>query len=77
MTRRLDGLSWPLVLLACATIGLSPYAPPHVWEKLQMLVAGELTRPLDWFDLVLHGAPWALLFLKAGVAAGSRPPSSS
>jgi hypothetical protein len=29
-----------------------------------MLFAGTLRRPLDWFDLVLHTAPIALLILK-------------
>ncbi|PJA76755.1 MAG: RND transporter, partial [Nitrospirae bacterium CG_4_9_14_3_um_filter_53_35] len=46
------------------TIGLAPFAPPHVWEKLRMLAKGRLVRPLDWFDLFMHGAPWILLILK-------------
>jgi hypothetical protein len=33
-----------------------------------MLSRGELVRPIDWFDLVLHGTPWILLFLKVGVS---------
>jgi membrane protein required for beta-lactamase induction len=33
----------------------------HLWEKLQMLFAGALTRPIDIFDLFLHGAPVVLL----------------
>ncbi len=45
--------------------------PPHIVEKLQMLSRGTLTRPVDWFDLFLHGAPWLLLLLKA-VASGRR-----
>lgn len=54
-----------LFLIAALTLGLAPFVPePHVWEKLKMLAAGTLTRPLDIFDLVLHGAPWALLGLK-------------
>lgn len=61
----LDKLSWPIVLLLCATIGLAPFAPePHVWEKLKMLAAGELARPIDIFDLALHGAPFLLAALK-------------
>jgi hypothetical protein len=28
-------------------------------------VKGRLVRPIDWFDLVLHGTPWVLLILKA------------
>jgi hypothetical protein len=30
-----------------------------------MLSKGQLVRPIDWFDLALHGAPWVLLILKA------------
>jgi hypothetical protein len=33
----------------------------HLWEKLKMLFAGALTRPIDIFDLFLHGAPVVLL----------------
>jgi hypothetical protein len=25
---------------------------------------GRLVRPIDWFDLLLHAAPWLLLVLK-------------
>jgi len=46
-------------------LGLAPFTPePHLLEKLKMLIAGELVRPIDIFDLVLHGAPWVLLVLK-------------
>jgi hypothetical protein len=61
----LDSISWGLVIIACATLGLAPFAPPHIVEKLAMLWRGELVRPIDWFDLALHGAPWLLLVLKA------------
>jgi hypothetical protein len=33
-------------------------------EKLKMLIAGELVRPIDIFDLTLHGTPWVLLVSK-------------
>jgi hypothetical protein len=54
------------VLVAFAVLlGLAPFAPePHLWEKLKMLFAGTLARPIDIFDLVLHSAPWVLLGLK-------------
>ena len=60
----LNNLPWGLLLIACLTIGLAPFHPPHVIEKLQMLAKGTLVRPLDWFDLLLHGTPWGLLLLK-------------
>jgi len=61
-------LPWGLVVLACLTLGLAPFAPPHIWEKLQMLSKGQLIRPIDWFDLALHAAPWVVLILKAVVS---------
>jgi hypothetical protein len=57
----------PLVgfLVVALTLGLAPFSPePHVWEKLKMLYGGELTRPIDIFDLFLHGVPWLALGLK-------------
>lgn len=54
-----------LFLLAALTLGLAPFVPePHVWEKLKMLAAGDLSRPIDIFDLLLHGLPWLLLGFK-------------
>lgn len=51
--------------LVALTLGLAPFTPePHVWEKLRMLASGMLVKPLDWFDLLLHGAPWLLLLAK-------------
>jgi len=50
----------PLLLLvaACLTLGLAPFHPePHLWEKLKLLLSGNLRRPIDVFDLLLHGAP--------------------
>ncbi len=69
MTRWLDALPWTVVVIACATLGLAPFVPLlHVVEKLGMLGRGRLVRPIDWFDLVLHGFPWALLAAKAAAA---------
>ena len=55
---------WILIVVAL-TLGLAPFVPePHVWEKLKMLAAGTLSRPIDIFDLLYHGVPWLLLALK-------------
>lgn len=53
-----------IILILCLTIGLAPFNPPHLWEKLHLLVKGQLVRPIDWFDLLLHGTPWLLLLAK-------------
>ena len=61
----LDSLPLWLLVLACLTLGLAPFVPePHLWEKLKMLAAGTLVRPLDIFDLLLHAAPFVLLAAK-------------
>lgn len=58
----IDRLPIGLLLMASLTLGLAPFVPePHVWEKLKMLAEGSLQRPLDIFDLLLHGTPWILL----------------
>jgi hypothetical protein len=67
----LDRVPWYLAILGCLTLGLAPFAPPHVWEKAMMLAEGRLVRAIDWFDLLFHGLPWIVLFLK-GVAAMRR-----
>lgn len=64
MRKLLNKVPLSLLLVLCLTLGLAPFTPPHVWEKLQMLVAGELVRPIDIFDLLMHGTPWILLILK-------------
>ncbi len=63
----------PLVTLLILTLflGLAPMTPePHVLEKLRLLAAGALTRPIDIFDLFLHGTPWLLLGAKLLRMAG-------
>ena len=62
-----DSLDWILVVVACLTLGLAPFTPPHIVEKLQMLAKGKLVKPIDWFDMFFHGIPWILLILKAGL----------
>ena len=74
LTRWLSSLPWAGLVIACATLGLAPFLPvPHVIEKLGMLVRGQLVRPIDWFDLALHGSPWAALIAKAVVTRRRRP----
>ena len=61
----LDQLPWNIVIIACLTLGLAPFVPePHIWEKLKMLGAGTLVRPLDIFDLLMHAAPFLVALAK-------------
>jgi len=57
----------PLLTLAIIAIplALAPFTPePHLWQKLKLLVNGELTQAIDILDLLLHGTPATLLLLK-------------
>ena len=54
----------PLAIIAIA-LALAPITPePHLWQKLKMLFAAELSKPIDIFDLFLHGTALVLLLLK-------------
>ena len=54
-----------VLFIIALTLGLAPFSPqPHVLEKLGMLFSGELSKPIDIFDLLLHGTPWVLLAVK-------------
>lgn len=67
--------STPVYIFAvlALTLGLAPFFPePHIIEKLKMLWAGTLTRPIDIFDLVFHATPWLLLILKLARMAMTR-----
>jgi len=64
----LDQLPWSLVIIACLTLGLAPFMPePHIWEKLKMLAAGTLVKPIDIFDFLMHATPFIIAALKLAV----------
>ncbi|MCI0506062.1 MAG: hypothetical protein L0Z73_08105 [Gammaproteobacteria bacterium] len=46
---------WILLLLAVGLGIAPPGSQPHLVEKLLMLADGALERPVDIFDLFLHG----------------------
>lgn len=57
----------PLAVLIIITIvlGLAPLtAEPHLFEKSKMLLAGTLVKPIDIFDLIMHGTPAVLLIIR-------------
>jgi hypothetical protein len=61
----LDKIPLTTLVVISLLLGLAPFVPePHVWEKLKMLAAGTLSKPIDIFDLFMHGTPWVLLVLK-------------
>jgi len=71
----IDRLPISVLLLVALTLGLAPFVPePHIWEKLKLLASGELVRPIDIFDLILHAAPWLLLAVKIARPGRSKGP---
>jgi hypothetical protein len=69
----LDRISYSVILPFALFLTFAPFSPePHLWEKLKMLAAGALVRPVDIFDLFLHATPLVLLVLKLLREAGKR-----
>ncbi len=58
-------------LLISLTLGLAPFVPePHIVGKVRWVLGGAVgMQPMDYFDLVLHGAPWVYLIITLGKAA--------
>ena len=64
MKKWLLNVSWAHLVMFCLLLGLAPFNPPHIYEKLVLLFSWSLTKPIDVFDLLMHGLPWILLLLK-------------
>jgi hypothetical protein len=61
----IDQLPLPLLLVITVLMLGAPFVPePHLVEKMRMLSAGTLTRPLDIFDVFWHLLPATLLVIK-------------
>lgn len=61
----LDKIPLQMIALPAVLLALAPFVPePHLWQKLKMLADGTLHRPIDIFDLFLHGSPMILLGIK-------------
>jgi hypothetical protein len=61
----LDKIPFSLLIILSLTLGLAPFTPmPHLFEKITMLLAGELVQPIDILDLFMHASPVVLLFAK-------------
>ena len=61
----LDKIPYIYIVPLAIILALAPFSPePHLWEKLKMLFAGTLVRPIDIFDLFLHGTPLVILVMK-------------
>ena len=68
---------WVLLVLAVAMGIAPPGSQPHLLEKLIMLGNGTLVRPIDIFDLILHGSFPVLLVVKLARMAFLKTRSSA
>jgi len=52
-----------MALFASLTLGLTPFYPePHIVGKIRWVLGGAIgMKPMDYFDLILHGIPWLAL----------------
>jgi hypothetical protein len=63
--RWLDRIPLLWLALIAAWLAVAPVLPePHLVEKLRLLSQGELTQPIDIFDLLLHSVPLPVLALR-------------
>ncbi len=70
--KMLEKIPYLLLIIVSLTLGLAPFTPrPHLVEKLAMLLAGALVKPIDILDLVIHASPIVLLIVKIGHGAVS------
>lgn len=75
LIEKLRGVAWPTLLLPAVLLGLAPFTPePHLWQKLKMLTAGELAKPIDIFDLFLHGTLPLLVLIKLAIGSKKTTP---
>jgi hypothetical protein len=52
-----------IAFIASLTLGLAPFIPePHIWGKIKWIVGGAKGMAfMDWFDFIMHGAPFVWL----------------
>ncbi len=61
-----DALPLGVILIPALFLGLAPFVPePHLVEKIRMLANGDLNKPIDIFDLIMHGVLPLALFDKS------------
>jgi len=64
MKKFIHSLPLDMLIISSLLLGLAPFNPPHLFEKIGMLLDGVLVKPIDIFDLLMHGTPVILLILK-------------
>ncbi len=58
-----------LAFVGSLTLGLAPFSPePHLFGKVRWILGGAKgMQAMDWFDFLMHGAPFFVLFILLGV----------
>ena len=65
MNKLFRQIPWVFLIPTAILFALTPFRPePHLMEKLRLLSNGQLIRPVDIFDLFMHGTPLLLVFGK-------------
>lgn len=65
MRKFLSYIPTPTLAIIAIILALAPFvSEPHLLQKLRMLFNDSLSRPIDIFDLFLHGTALALLLIK-------------
>jgi len=65
MKNFIKSLPYPILIIMSIFMALAPFQPePHLVQKFTMLMAGNLTKPLDMFDVLWHLLPIILLVTK-------------
>jgi hypothetical protein len=71
----LDRIPYPLLIAMTAVMLGAPFVPePHLVEKARMLAEGQLSRPIDIFDVLWHLAPAVLLGIKFAMGRTTKAP---
>jgi len=65
MFKFIDNIPLAGLVIVAVFLGLAPFTPePHLVEKTRMLINGNLHKPIDIFDFLMHGTPLVLLVIK-------------
>ncbi len=77
ITKFFEKIPWTFLLPVSILMALTPFKPqPHLIEKLHLLSEGLLTRPIDIFDLFMHGTPLLVVLGKLLLARKSSSETS-
>ncbi len=64
MLKLIDKIPMALLVTFAILFAIIPMGAPHLFEKLGMLFDGSLRKPIDIFDLFMHGTPAVLLAIR-------------